>query len=114
MKFILSMLFLFPLATKAALIEFSPNTSIKTNEINHNFNEIKLKLNERHVNLDFRTFNYGELIRLNDIESEFDKVRNLGIDVSLIDNLIIESDELNTRFNQMYSGAKTSLNPLYM
>ena len=91
-------------STLAALNVFQPNESIRASKINENFSEIKTKINQRNGVVSFKHFQSGELITKEGLESEFEKVRLLGIEVPVLSPRI-KSEELNNSFLSMDQGA---------
>lgn len=87
------------------LVEFQTNEAIKAQEINQNFNHIKTIIQSKNLQVNFHTFESGDLIEKEIFEAEFDKVRALGINVDPLGVMFIKAVEINTAFSQMAQGS---------
>lgn len=94
-----------PLFAYANLVEFQPNSTIKASEINYNFNFIKDILATKNENINFNTFQSGDLVESSAFESEFEKVRSISIPVPPLTSETITSNELNAAFSQIKNSA---------
>ncbi len=90
----------------SSLVTFQPDTPIKASEVNDNFNYIKSILQGKNIHINFKSFQQGNLILVNDFEDEFDKLRSIDIPVSPLNLLTIKSSELNQAFSEIKNGAE--------
>lgn len=95
---------LVPIKLKAAIITFQKGEVINASSLNDNFNEIKTLMQSRGIPLTFESFQSGDVIKLDDIESQFDKVRDFDVSVSPINGNFIESQKLNQSFQDIQVG----------
>lgn len=88
----------------AQIIEFQLKSPIKASEVNLNFDYVRGLLNQKNTPINFNQFNSGSVIYHGDLETEFNKVRTLGVTIpNLSDNQIL-SEELNLAFSEMRDG----------
>lgn len=88
----------------ANLVEFEPHDPINSQQINGNFNYLKNILSNKNVSITFRIFVPGELILKETFQSEFNKLRLLGLNISdFSEGPAIKSNDLNAAFAQSES-----------
>lgn len=85
------------------LYSFSSLEPVKSNDVNTKFSEVKTFLNLKDISVSFKNFNNGEIIRKGDLETEFDKLRNIGISIPPFpESEFIKSEDFNYSFNLMH------------
>jgi hypothetical protein len=104
-KILLLFTTLFASSIQASLIDFEPNQPIKAQDLNNNFSVIKTNLQSKNVELMFNSYNSGQIILKSGIEFNFQKVRDLGIQIPFLpENNQISSADLTVLFSAAING----------